>query len=292
MHHPPQNNRFSDPNVSLPFKFSGGFGIDSDRIGVIFTLYGVAGTVIQFLIFPPTARHYGILNSLKIVTIIFPLVYMATPFTALLPSPFTQQIVIFLIMLVKCLATIFAFPCTTILLTNSAVSLRILGTLNGVATSVSAIGRATGPALSGVMFETGSKKGWAILPWWVLAGFAILGAIPCWWLVEMEGFGGSRHSDDDEEGYEESEASVGVELLESIPRDEADNSAAENEEILSHNGLSRTTSRSSGAAVGTPLKRISSPIGLRKAPGPGSNDLCNGLGHSRSGFGAGGSSYH
>lgn len=133
----------------------------------------------------------------------FPLVYLATPFTALLPNPLTQQAVMFLIMLVKCFAAIFAFPCVTILLTNSAVSLRILGTLNGVATSVSAIGRATGPAVGGAMFEVGAERGWAILPWWVLAGFAILGAIPVWWIVEMEGFGGSGDNSDEEDGEEE-----------------------------------------------------------------------------------------
>ncbi|KAL8734741.1 MAG: hypothetical protein Q9181_003081 [Wetmoreana brouardii] len=206
MHHPPQNSRSSNPDVALPFKFSGGFGIDvcsllldSDRIGLLFTFYGVVGTIIQFLIFPPLARYYGVLNSLKVVTIMFPLVYLATPFTALLPDSLSQQVVMFLIMLVKLFAVIFAFPCVTILLTNSAVSLRILGTLNGVATSVSAIGRATGPAVGGAMFEVGAEKGWAILPWWVLAAFATLGAIPVWWIVEKEGFGGPEDQSDDEE---------------------------------------------------------------------------------------------
>ncbi|KAL8907819.1 MAG: hypothetical protein Q9171_005707 [Xanthocarpia ochracea] len=208
--------------------------------------------IVQFLIFPPLARQYGILNSLKVVTVIFPLVYMATPFTALLPNPSTQQIVMFVIMLVKCLATIFAFPCTTILLTNSAVSLRVLGTLNGVATSVSAVGRATGPALSGVMFETGSKKGWAILPWWVLAGFAVLGAIPVWWLVEMEGFGGSDDDDDGQEGHEEPEVPQAedgestehfvIGSLGTMSRNETDGFIDEPEELLSTSGLSRMVS--------------------------------------------------
>ncbi|KAI4205900.1 MAG: hypothetical protein LQ350_000085 [Teloschistes chrysophthalmus] len=125
-------------DVHLPFKFSGGFGIDSNQIGFLFTLYGIAGTFIQFLIFPPLARRYGVLNCYKLVSLSFPIIYLATPFAVLLPTPFTQQLAIFLIMLIKCFAAIFAFPCITILLTNSAVSLRVLGTLNGVATSVSA----------------------------------------------------------------------------------------------------------------------------------------------------------
>lgn len=31
------------------------------------------------------------------------------------------------------------------------------------------------------MFEVGAVNGWAISPWWVLARFAILGAIPVWY---------------------------------------------------------------------------------------------------------------
>ena len=49
------------------------------------------------------------------------------------------------------------------------------------------------------MFEVGAVKGWAILPWWVLAAFAVLGAIPAWWIVEADGFCGSEDVDDDED---------------------------------------------------------------------------------------------
>ncbi|KAL9601815.1 MAG: hypothetical protein Q9219_002305 [cf. Caloplaca sp. 3 TL-2023] len=265
MHHPQQMDRSTDPNVHLPWRFSGGFGIDSGRIGLLFTLYGVAGTIIQFVIFPPLAHYYGVLNSLKFVTIVLPIVYIATPFTALLPDPLTQQIVMFLIMLVKCFATIFAFPCTTILLTNSTVSMRILGTVNGVATSVSAIGRATGPAIGGAMFEIGVMNGWAILPWWVLAGFAILGAMPVWWLVEMEGFGGREEGGEDEEDEIEGPRipdsirgggpeSVKYRSPEVIPKAEPDGNddfdcANENEALLPDHRL-KAASKSSGTAFG------------------------------------------
>ncbi|KAL9029576.1 MAG: hypothetical protein Q9196_002206 [Gyalolechia fulgens] len=267
MHHPTQIDRSSNPNVHLPFKFSGGFGIDSDRIGLLFTLYGVSGTIIQFLIFPPIARRYGVLNSLKVVTILFPLAYIATPFTALLSNPRTQQIAMFLIMLIKCFAAIFAFPCTIILLTNSAVSLRILGTLNGVATSVSAIGRATGPAIGGAMFEVGAVHGWAILPWWVLAGFAVLGAIPVWWLVEMDGFGGSGDDGCDEDEAETPEVPhaeeegtqqpVGMGSPKVKPREvpEVDESAKGDEGLLSTSNLLDQMGKSSGGPVAMPLRR-------------------------------------
>jgi hypothetical protein len=128
-------------NTRLPFKFSGGFGLGSGRIGTLFTLFGVFGGFVQFIIFPPVARRYGVLKCLKVCSITFPFVFFATPYTALIQNPIKQQATMFCIMMVKSFAGIFAFPCSTILLTNSALSLRVLGTLNGFATSISAIGR-------------------------------------------------------------------------------------------------------------------------------------------------------
>ena len=99
-------------------------------------------------------------------------------------------------MIIKCLAGVVAFPCSVILLTNSAVSLRILGTLNGVAVSTSALGRAAGPAIGGFTFTVGLDKGYGIMPWWIIGCFGILGAIAPWWLVEMEGFGDGKDASD------------------------------------------------------------------------------------------------
>ena len=127
----------------------------------------------------------------------FPIVYVATPFTALMPTALSQQIAMFIVMVFKCFAVVFAFPCTTVLLTNSAVSLRILGTLNGVSTSISALGRAAGPAIGGWTFSIGVEKGYIILPWWALAACAVLGALPVWWLVEQDGFGGNGDDSSD-----------------------------------------------------------------------------------------------
>jgi len=183
----------------LTLSFSNGFGLTSSRIGLIFVAYGIVGMLIQFLIFPPLARKWGVLYCLKSVSLIFPIVYILTPFTALLPTPLAQQIGVFAIMLFKCWAVIFAFPCSTILLTNSATSLRILGTLNGFAVSTSALGRAIGPAVGGWTFTLGVSCGYGILPWWTLAFFAILAAVPVWWLVELDGFNCGSESDDDDE---------------------------------------------------------------------------------------------
>lgn len=150
---------------------------------------------IQFLIFPGVARRFGVLPSLKVASVLFPISYLLTPFSVLFPTPLTRQIAIFVILLLKCWAVIFAFPCVGIMLTNSAVSLRVLGTLNGVATSVSALGRAVGPAIEGWLFSVGVNMGYMILPWWTLAVIASLGMIPVWYLVEMDGFSADESAD-------------------------------------------------------------------------------------------------
>ena len=308
MHYPRQKDHISISNTHLTFQFTGGFGIDSDRIGLLFVLYGIVGMFIQFLIFPPLARRWGVLNCLKMVAIIFPITYVFTPFTALFPTPMTQQIGIFLILLFKCWAVIFAFPCTIILLTNSATSVRILGTLNGVAVSTSALGRALGPAVAGYTFTVGMNTGYGILPWWILAFFAVLAAIPVWWLVEMDGIGdaaddeGNGETDDELPSSslppEGQEPSTGIDINDASQPKHPDYSNAnfpiDDPFLPETQVLARTFSHSSKSlSQRSLLRRISSPIGMKDNEGPGDGkNLSNGLGQSSSGYGTGGTSYH
>jgi hypothetical protein len=186
-------------NTQLPFKFSGGFGLSSDRIGSIFTVYGIACGIIQFFVFPPLCNRFGVLNCYRAAALTFPLVYLVTPYTALIQDDKLRYALFMAVMLVKGVVVIFGFPCTTILLTNSASSLRILGTLNGYATSFSGLGRAIGPAMTGSVFSLGVQKGYMIFPWWTLAAVALLGALPSWWIVEGDGPSGKAPDSDDED---------------------------------------------------------------------------------------------
>lgn len=191
------------PSGSNPLKFSGGFGLSHVEIGLITTCYGIAGMITQFIAFPPIARRFGVLNCLKACAIAFPIAYFLTPFTALLPTTKSRVGVMFAVMMIKCVCSIFAFPCSTILLTNSASSLRVLGTLNGFATSTSAIGRAIGPFIGGLTFTAGVEAGYIIAPWWLFTGIGIIAAIPIFFLEEGEGFGGEDDHVSDEESAEE-----------------------------------------------------------------------------------------
>ena len=89
------------------------------------------------------------------------------------------------------------------MITNSARSLRILGTLNGVSVSVSAMGRAAGPAVGGAVFSLAIKRGYVIAPWWIFSVVAILGAIPLCFVVEGKGFGEDEDVKNAGDGSEE-----------------------------------------------------------------------------------------
>lgn len=159
---------------------------DSQTIGIYYTIIGIVGMVIQFLAFPPIAQHLGILRCFKAAAYAMPVIFFLTPFTALVPGPFRLPAVL-LIMLAKLITNVFGIPCCTILLTNSASSLTVLGTLNGIGTSVSALGRAAGPALIGAAFSYGVKRGYVILPWWLLSALALWSVVPAFWIVEQDG---------------------------------------------------------------------------------------------------------
>lgn len=153
----------------------------------------------------------------KSLDIVFPIVYLITPYTVLVSDPTLRYAALLSVMLCKAFAVIIGFPCITILLTNSCTSLRVLGTLNGFATAFSAIGRAVGPALAGASFSWGAARGSVVPAWWFLSLMAILGAIPTWQLVDGEGPSSSAESSDaEDEGDEDSAISVG----ESIEDDE------------------------------------------------------------------------
>jgi hypothetical protein len=322
MHHPRQHPDSS--NTSLPFKFSGGFGLGSGRIGTMFTLYGVCGCFIQFLIFPPVARKFGVLNCFKVCGLAFPIICFATPYTALIEHVMWQQVIMFGIMVIKCFAVIFAFPCSVILLTNSAVSLRILGTLNGFAVSISAVGRAVGPAMGGGAFTWGVQRGYVITPWWLLGIIAAAGAVPIWYLVEMEGFSKTAEDSSDSE-YSEDEDNLpniaedrereileGDETLDWDPNEEAldtvdgpalsrvqsrkstDSKRYSMDSAFGGGSLGKRTSLDGGMNRQSKLeRRMSSPIGLRGGSvGPGGGRrLSNGLAASNSGQGTGGTAF-
>ncbi|KAG4428386.1 hypothetical protein IFR05_016133 [Cadophora sp. M221] len=83
------------------------------------------------------------------------------------------------VLLVKTVAAVGGLTSALLLITNSAPNHNVLGTLNGLAQTLSAAGRAAGPFLSGGLFSIATRvhpKGEA-LAWGVFGGIAFLGFV-------------------------------------------------------------------------------------------------------------------
>ncbi|KAL1898039.1 hypothetical protein Cpir12675_002126 [Ceratocystis pirilliformis] len=196
------------PETQLPFKFIGGFGWESDKIGTVFTIYGLMCSLVQFIIFPPLCNYIGVRNCFRTCVFVMPLAYFLTPFTVLISDPTIRTGALLAVMSLKAFGIILAFPCVIILLTNSASSVRILGTLNGVATTVSAIGRAVGPAVTGWIFSRGVVAGYIIAPWWFLTLISIAVIIPSWMLEDGEGPSALADEENDNSSVDDSENAI------------------------------------------------------------------------------------
>jgi hypothetical protein len=179
---------------------------DSTRIGLLFTIQGVFGTLYQFFVFPPLTSYFGVLNTLRVAMTLLPIVYFITPYSVLIPNAFLSQAALFLCWNLKQIFALSAFPSCTILLTNSASSLRVLGTVNGITTSIGAVGRATGPSLAGLVFSWGVTNNYLVAPFWLMAFMGLIALPPLYFVVEGKGFGDDGEETESEGGVEDDDS--------------------------------------------------------------------------------------
>ncbi|KAM7204502.1 tetracycline:hydrogen antiporter [Naviculisporaceae sp. PSN 640] len=161
--------------LSLPFKFADGFGLDTKTIGVVLSVQGLYSMASTSLLFPAITAKLGPLRLFRFVSIAYPLLYVITPYTVLLPKSL-HMVGVYALIVLKCTYATLAYPSNAILLTNSAPSTLSLGTINGVAASTASLARAFGPTVSGFLYTLGLERGYSGLAWWVTALFTIAGA--------------------------------------------------------------------------------------------------------------------
>lgn len=173
----------SDTPPSLPFKFVGGFALQTKSIGGILAAQGFIQMIATMVIFPLVSRKLGSLATYRMVVISYPLLYLVVPYLTLVPVAWRMPAV-WVVIVWKVTAQAFAFPSTNIMLANSAPSTKVLGTLNGVASSAASGCRAFGPTVSGLLQSAGLSIGVLGLPWWMNALIACSGAVLSLFMVE------------------------------------------------------------------------------------------------------------
>ena len=140
----------------------------------------------QIFLFPFAAKSLGTLNTFRFVVISWPTLYFLTPYLVLLPQ-YLQRTGVYCLLLWKTTAHVLAYPSNAILLTNSAPSLLVLGTINGIAASTASLSRAFGPTATGFNHTWGLEIGCTGLAWWASGIICILGSVESLWMKEEGG---------------------------------------------------------------------------------------------------------
>ncbi|TKA48570.1 hypothetical protein B0A54_00706 [Friedmanniomyces endolithicus] len=204
-HHPPPPPNYT-PHP--PFTFTGGLALPPPSIGTALAILGVIGITLQLLLYPPLSFHLGTIPSYRLSLLLFPLSYTLTPFLAILPSsapapaPASGFLVwtgITALLFVQTLARTFALPATAILVNNSSPHPSVLGTVHGIAQTVSSATRTVGPVVAGWAYGVGLERGVVGLAWWGLAGVAVVGAVAGRWVREGSGWEVFLEGEEEEE---------------------------------------------------------------------------------------------
>ncbi|KAF3189856.1 hypothetical protein TWF788_009842 [Orbilia oligospora] len=176
----------SSTRLRSPLVFTGGFGLDTQTMGVIFSYQGILSTLFQFLIFTPFVHCFGVLRTFRFVAITYPLIYFLTPYMAFLPHDNDRLLftVIYIVLSYKTIYSCLIYPVNSILLTNAAPSLLVLGEINGAAGSVASCMRAIAPIASGWLYSKGVENGVMVLSWWAVGCIAAIGGVQALWITE------------------------------------------------------------------------------------------------------------
>lgn len=141
---------------------------------------------------------------------LFPISYVLAPYLALLPSstPAPKEAGgpyiwagITVVLAIQVMARTFALPGMTILVNNSCPHPSVLGTLHGIAQSISAGMRTIGPAVTGWLYGKGIQWGVIGTGFWFLAAISCIGLFAGWFV--REGSGHEIILEDEEEELDE-----------------------------------------------------------------------------------------
>ena len=128
-------------------------------MGLALSLPGARGILCQLIVYPPVQARLGLLRSFQLSCFLFPIAYVAMPFISFLSADSIYMRAAILCILgtqetrvrLRCQVTSFCLP--------TASRGRVLGTVNGIASSIASAARAIGPVLGAMCFAAGLDGG-------------------------------------------------------------------------------------------------------------------------------------
>ena len=170
------------------FHFSGGLGLPSSHVGFATAIIGVIGLPMQILLYPRVQAKLGTIRCIRTFLPFSALAYILMPFLVLVPrQPWALWSSFTFVVGFQVVSRTFSLPAPVILVNNCVTDPTILGTLHGIAQSVSSAARTLGPYLGGVGLSLGLRYNMIGGVWWALAVEAILGWLLLWTIYEGKG---------------------------------------------------------------------------------------------------------
>lgn len=182
------------------FHFSGGLGLPSSRVGLATAIIGFIGLPLQIFLYPIIQGKLGTLTSFRAFLPLSPAAYLLMPFLVVLPNiPYLVWPSFTFVVSLQVISRTFVLPAAIILVNNCVTDSTILGTVHGVAQSISSAARTLGPLLGGWGLGLGLMHNMVGAVWWALAIESLLGYVVLWFIYEGKGIDKSKPDAEEEE---------------------------------------------------------------------------------------------
>ncbi|KAL4796745.1 hypothetical protein BDV19DRAFT_377981 [Aspergillus venezuelensis] len=183
------NPRAPPESQHPPFRFGGGLGLPSSRVGMATAIIGLIGLPLQILLYPRIQGKLGTLTSFRTFLPFSPLSYALMPFLVLIPAnaPHLVWPAFTIVVGLQVISRTFALPAAVILVNNCVSDASVLGTVHGVAQSISSAARTLGPLLTGWGLGLGLEFNFVGGVWWALAVEALIGWVVLGTIYEGRG---------------------------------------------------------------------------------------------------------
>ncbi|RKF55614.1 putative membrane protein [Erysiphe neolycopersici] len=194
-----------------------GRNLSVESIGISLSLSGVIAIIFQGIFLEKLKQKIGNKATYRAVLFLFFISMIAMPWVNYSRSPppfglgdgqFWLWIELGFLLFLKTIASVGGFTSALLLITNTAPNHSVLGTLNGLAQTLSAAGRAIGPILSGFLFSTAATRIHSrgeVLPWTVFGVIAFLSFLASFGIkssnLESELYDEQNSQNEDEQFY-------------------------------------------------------------------------------------------
>ncbi|KAF1916922.1 major facilitator superfamily domain-containing protein [Ampelomyces quisqualis] len=196
-----------------------GRGLKPEAVGLSLSFAGAITIVFQVGIFGRLRGRLGNKVAYRVSLALFVAAFILMPWVGYKNSDAYKGIgsgagwlwfELGVVLVIKTIAGVGGLTAALLLITNSAPNHNVLGTLNGLAQTLSAAGRAAGPFISGSLFTAATKiqpKGEA-LPFGIFAGISLIGFFMSFG-IRGAGLEDDDWSDESEDEDDDEEADAG-----------------------------------------------------------------------------------